>query len=316
MFVLLSLLAKHFFADLISDVTITRECPTHWSKRQRPLKIFDAFSWNGESELLYFRLQELNSSVSLFFVAEASASFSGRPRQLQLSRLGSRFDRFRQKMVHVVAELPSNPVPMSEASAFRRQTAQRNALADAVLTHPDVDRGDLVLVNDLDELPRVDVLDQLRRCDGWQSPVLLEMEDRWYDFECGPRAGPRWRKPKVLRVHELESRCDGAYDGAICLDEARDNQQLRLGLFRLPTTVREAGVHMSFFLSIASIRHKLATYAHTQRSAPQRLACMVLRCQHPNGERGVRDPSARPPHWLRGTWAAPLNSSGKNCFEL
>ena len=38
------------------------------------------------------------------------------------------------------------------------------------------------------------------------------------------------RSIEVLYARELEESCDGAWDGQLCVDEARDSQLLRLGL--------------------------------------------------------------------------------------
>ena len=61
---------------------------------------------------------------------------------------------------------------------------------------------DLVIVSDVDEIPRAVVVKQLRLCSGFTLPVELHMAAYMYDFACPQKSLwlPRSRRAKVA-VH-------------------------------------------------------------------------------------------------------------------
>lgn len=69
-----------------------------------------------------------------------------------------------------------------------------------------------------------------------------------------------WLYPKIVYRREIDDKCDGFWDGKCCTDELRDNQHIRLGLFRFPTSVARSGWHISYFMSLEKIQEKASLY--------------------------------------------------------
>jgi hypothetical protein len=83
-----------------------------WSERPRPRRVWDAFMFFNELDVLEVRLNELNSSVHKFVLVEATKTHSGNSKPLHYADNSQRFSAFHGKIVHVVVDdLPvhSNP---------------------------------------------------------------------------------------------------------------------------------------------------------------------------------------------------------------
>ena len=83
-----------------------------WSERPRPRRVWDAFMFFNELDVLEVRLNELNSSVHKFVLVEATKTHSGNSKPLHYADNSQRFSAFHDKIVHVVVDdLPvhSNP---------------------------------------------------------------------------------------------------------------------------------------------------------------------------------------------------------------
>ena len=85
------------------------EASTSWSKRARePRRVWDAFQFYNELDVLEVRLHELNASVHRFVLVEATRTHSNKPKPLYFQEAASRFAAFSDKIVHVVVDdLPS-----------------------------------------------------------------------------------------------------------------------------------------------------------------------------------------------------------------
>jgi len=299
------LLAKRQAGYLVGDVSIkvhvegaTKEpaCTNGWASGAKR-KVFDLFAINSEIDVLMARLHELNGTVDRFVVIEAPYTFSGLSKPLHFKDAELRWKPFANKITHLVAPPFTAPAGWSEAAlAVMRKVVQKNLLADGLRMAGAAD-DDLVIVSDLDEIPHHQVIEQLRRCSGWTSPVEIESVYFFYDFGCKKRdpslmetlksgKWTSWRRSKVVYARELEVECDGAWDGQVCVDELRDDQQLGLGLFRFPTGIRHGGLHLSYFMGFEMIQQKLKSISHIERAPLAEqvdyLQCRIAKCEHPD----------------------------------
>ncbi|MEM6579230.1 MAG: N-acetylglucosaminyltransferase, partial [Pseudomonadota bacterium] len=67
-------------------------------------RIFDCFPFFNEIELLELRLEQHYDHVDFFVLAEATHTFSGLPKPLHFEEHAERFDRFADKIIHVVID--------------------------------------------------------------------------------------------------------------------------------------------------------------------------------------------------------------------
>eukprot|EP00053_Salpingoeca_punica_P020463 m.211643 g.211643 ORF g.211643 m.211643 type:complete len:350 (-) comp18677_c0_seq1:286-1335(-) len=302
--VLLLLAKRYVYFDI--QVTEVYPCLLHgWSENENTQrKVWDAFPFDSELDILDARLHELVSVVDYFVIVEAAYTFSGVQKPLYYQDNKARFKEFESKIVHIVLSEfnPPSNVQSRQDLKLWREAEQKNAIMRGLAK---ADSQDLVIVSDLDEIPRAMVIAQLKRCQGYTLPVELHMQAFAYDFGCPLMQGffRQWRKAKVVRRNQLHEVCNGPWDGMECVAELRKNQNLRLGFFHSPTSIANAGWHLSFFLPSEKVIEKAHANAHTdefQKLDLNTVECMVSKCQHVNGDAGTRTSSgaaADGPSW-------------------
>ena len=125
------------------------------------MKIIDSFMFFDENMLLDLRLNILDNYVSKFIVCESTYSHSGKKKKLNFDI--NNFPKFRSKIEYIVSDKePDNlkkiknedSIALKESktldNALIRENFQRNFAHEKLL---EVDDNDLILINDLDEIP-------------------------------------------------------------------------------------------------------------------------------------------------------------------
>eukprot|EP00054_Salpingoeca_dolichothecata_P010195 m.57251 g.57251 ORF g.57251 m.57251 type:complete len:427 (-) comp18856_c1_seq2:64-1344(-) len=262
--------------------------------QQRQRRVFDAFTFNSELDILEVRLTELTTVVDKFILVESPTTFSGRKKPLFYEENKVRFTRFAHQIIHVVVDLDGPLLQMT--SAWDRQQLQRTHIVSG-LDQAGAAPDDLVVYSDLDEIPRRQVISTLKHCVGYDFPVTLQMASFIYDFNCQEvdwfthKPHHKWQRGKVVQRKQITAHCGQAMiwpASRRCPEELRDPQLFRLGLFKwAPLTVMNAGWHMSYFLDMQHIVLKIASYAHTERNTeenrkPEFLKCLIAKCKHVN----------------------------------
>lgn len=63
-------------------------------------------------------------------------------------------------------------------SAWQKEALQRNALIE----HADTQLGDILLLSDLDEIPKPSFITALKVCEGVQFPLSMQAAHHYYSF--------------------------------------------------------------------------------------------------------------------------------------
>lgn len=123
------------------------------------LRVFDCFVYCGEADILEWRLTELADVADVFVIVESSRGFSGEPKPLTFLAQTERFRPWLGRIRYVVVEdMPANRV--GTRGMFDRENLQRRRILDGLT---DATATDLVMVSDVDEIPRADVVARYRR---------------------------------------------------------------------------------------------------------------------------------------------------------
>ena len=120
-------------------------------------KIYDAFTFFNELELLAIRLEELDSIVDHFVLVEGTLTFTGAPKPLYFFENRHRFEPYLHKIIHVVVDdfpIVDNRLPLRE-QPWVREAHQRNALLRGLTSATD---KDIVMITDVDEIPRKEAI--------------------------------------------------------------------------------------------------------------------------------------------------------------
>lgn len=226
-------------------------------------RVWDGFVFFNELETLRIRLHELESVVDYFVLVEATVTFRGKPKALLFDENKRDFARWTQKIIHVVVD----DLPPGDAwSPWEREHHQRRAIMRGLhASLPD----DLVIIADVDEIPRASVIEELlhgggelsnhralrhrlrpiaRRLQLLPSPVGWSLAQRNYAYTLDWENPQPWSTIRVVRRGDL-----------------LDPQTLRFSSGEL---INEAGWHFSFLGDADTVRDKLAAWSHAEYDIP------------------------------------------------
>ena len=134
-------------------------------------KIYDCFTFYNELDLLDVRLAELYNHVDYFVIVEANTTFTNRPKPFYFNENKERYSKYFDKIIHVkVEDMPNNDDPWVNED-FQRNQIMRG-LTDATET-------DIIVVSDVDEIPRAAAIDHLRT----SEQVLFAFRVPIYNFK-------------------------------------------------------------------------------------------------------------------------------------
>ena len=202
------------------------------------MRVHDAFLLNDEELLLRTRLELLGPVVDHFVIVESETTFTGRARELLLPRLED-LPVGPERITHVVVREEET----RDERPSIRQRIQRDAILRGLGT---AGGGDLVLVSDLDELPRPEVVERLAT--SLEGPVALGMRFSLYRLNLVARR--QWTKARAVRRADLTSP----------EDLRRDK--------RLPV-VEDAGWHVSYLGDEQAAVSKLGNLKATRFAGPR-----------------------------------------------
>lgn len=167
-------------------------------------RVFDCFTFLNELDLLEIRLNELNGVVDKFVVVEGVLAHSGRRKPLVFAENRERFAKFAGKIVHVVVGerdfAPALKCEDAQEQAWMRENIQRNAI-ERGLAAAGAEAADIVMVSDLDELPRAASVAAAVR--SLRAGEVVGLALNAYNFYANLRNAsvPVWRNdPKIATV--------------------------------------------------------------------------------------------------------------------
>ena len=132
-------------------------------------KIYDCFTFFNELDLLELRFEELYDHVDYFVLVEADRTFQNAPKPYYFGKNQHRFSKYMDKVIHIqVEDMPAN------TDAWGREAHQRNAISRGIR---DANDNDIIVISDLDEIIRPEVIDQLKTDDqnsiwGMRMPLF------------------------------------------------------------------------------------------------------------------------------------------------
>lgn len=152
------------------------------NNRQPNIKVIDAFLFSLEFDLLEIRLRELWPVVDIFIAMEANRTFNGQSKPLWLreqQQFTKRFEWASEKLK--IFNCPDLRPLESGQSPFVNEIRMRNCMTWTIRSLART--NDLIIVGDVDEIPRRETINLFRRCDGFPEIVHLQMKTFFYSFE-------------------------------------------------------------------------------------------------------------------------------------
>ncbi|KAG6541965.1 hypothetical protein Mapa_016602 [Marchantia paleacea] len=228
----------HYYA---ANISISRQCELHnWKLRLQPRRVFDAVLFSNELDLLEIRFRELHNHVHKFIVVESDHTFTGRKKPLFFAENHKRFEFIKDKVV--AGKVRGRELWPGE-DPFNLERNQRHE-TNRIIAQSGIADTDLLIMSDVDEIPSGHTLELLRWCDGWQSPVHLQLKNFIHSFEF-PVDFSSWR----ATVHVYAEGYTGYSHNR-----------------RSDFMLADSGWHCSFcFRHLSDFQFKMKAYSHADR---------------------------------------------------
>lgn len=210
--------------------------------------ILDCCTFFNELDILEIRLTELYPVVDKFILVEATKTHKGDPKPLYYAENRQRFARWNDKILQVtVGDLPDGT---SQAAIWRREIQQRQAISRALSEYP---QDAIVMVSDLDEIPRREVVQMLPQVDLDDLVVTFDQTLYYYNVNTSC-TNIRWNGTRAtLNTNVATLSPDGVRWSGL-----RSMEYPRLA------RVANAGWHLSYFGDVAHIQSKMRGFLHQE----------------------------------------------------
>jgi beta-1,4-mannosyl-glycoprotein beta-1,4-N-acetylglucosaminyltransferase len=246
-------------------------------------KVYDCFPFFHELDLLDIRLNELDSVVDRFVLCEAPFTFKGIPEPLHFAENRERFKPFLHKITHVVID--DMPMGKDNASAhWKRQNFQRNAIRRGLL---DAEPDDLVILSDVDEIPRATVVSRLAHRTG--KPTVFSFEMNEYRLFVNVLRAHSWNRSRMARfgdIRHMERLRAGVPtwrpNRRSLSRTLRQFRRMSFGMRRLRpwVIVPDAGWHFSDMGGPDKVVHKFDAVSETRSESASSIAGVGKRITH------------------------------------
>ena len=218
------------------------------------MKTYDCFTFFNELDVLEIRLQEMWDVTDIFVINEANIGFSGKSKEYVLLDNWSRFKPYADKIRHILI----NDVPETNVS-WTREHFQRRALDRGLY---DMQTEDLIVVSDVDEIPRAQVIQ------------MIQVDTNNYDrYILGhPLLQYKINYMKVFDIHKQENIM--VTRGRVYTN-AQQEREFTFPWNAKPTntvSIAHGGWHFSYFGHDDQLAiKKLQNYSHTEHDTPDRI---------------------------------------------
>jgi beta-1,4-mannosyl-glycoprotein beta-1,4-N-acetylglucosaminyltransferase len=238
------------------------------------MKIYDAFLFFNELELLEMRMNILNDVVDYFVVVESTITFSSKPKQLLFDKNRHLFDKFNDKIIHVIIDdspnsflsinYIDNPKTDSEIlknkilkhvdespnwprheSQWGIETYQRESIIKGLVNCND---DDIVIISDVDEIPNPIEIEKIKNI----GDEVFNFNQNMYFYYVNMLKEKNWSGPKACSWGKLKT---------ISLNSLRQNKHTT-------KVIPNGGWHFSFMGGESKVIEKIEAYAHQEFNKP------------------------------------------------
>lgn len=192
-------LPSNFNPKLLSPDEVQSTCRAHSfpvfkpPKNTNKRKVYDLVLMSTELHWLEIRLHTLADQVDYFVIIESPTTFTGKPKPLHLRDNWSKFESFHHKIIYRVVEDTVQSDRIWDHEDYLRNALFTHVFPDLIGTPQEANPDDVLVVSDMDEIPRPGTLVLLRLCSIPQR-LTLRSQFYYYSFQWRHR-GPQWAHP-------------------------------------------------------------------------------------------------------------------------
>ncbi|CEJ79786.1 Putative Glycosyl transferase family 17 protein [[Torrubiella] hemipterigena] len=251
--------AEYYTSKAIQEFCAAHGYSVFTPRRER--RVYDLVMVNSELDFLEIRLNTLYDYVDYFIIVEAPKTFQNATKPLIIKENWENFGRYHDKMIY--HEL-TYPATFNPSRAWDYEDLQRDATYDQVMTRLEGARAplpmDVIIVADVDEIPRPQSLLVLRSC-NYPRRLTLASIFYYYSFQF-LHTGPEWPHPQATYYegsNTLKPTNLRNGDGGFPLFRDREKGMLN-----------NAGWHCSScFATIEQFLNKMASFSHGWMNAEE-----------------------------------------------
>jgi len=207
------------------------------------MRLFDCFTYNGESKMLNFRLEELHLVIDYFIIVEANWTFKGDPKPLKFDI--SKYEKFKDKIIYKICDTPSVKNP------WQNEGNQRYFFLEG-LKQLDLKDNDLILISDVDEIPDIKNLIEFKE-KGFTGAKTFYQNFYYYNYKC--RNIKKWHGTVISDTLTFKN---------IFKSNAEIARQSRWRLPLIGNNYESGGWHFSYFGDIKYIINKIQSFSHQE----------------------------------------------------
>ena len=212
-------------------------------------KVIDCFIFYNELDILNMRLHELNDSVDLFILIEGNKTFSLEDKPLYYQENKDMFEKFSHKIRSFVID----DLDKVSGSNWEREWYSRNYINKALSTISNIDKDDIILFSDVDEIPNPEKIYEIkfRLIHNRVSKLVLCQRFFYYNFECENKQKNQQQKSRntiAILYKNLKNTTPQYLRG-------------RRGTFK---RVLDGGWHCSYFGGVERIVDKIKQFSHQE----------------------------------------------------
>jgi len=209
------------------------------------MKIVDCFTFYNEFDLLTYRLNILNPCVDYFVIVEARQTFIGKEKELFFELNKDKYAEFKDKIIHIVVDLPHIPADISKSEQWVNERFQRNSIKNG-LDKLNLLPEDLIIISDLDEIADPLTLEKIKT--GIIPVDIYSLEMQFHYYNLNTISISPWAYTKIIsfkKFNQLAISCSDirAYSSSI---------------------IKNSGWHLSYFGDSHFIKNKIENFSHQE----------------------------------------------------
>ena len=212
--------------------------------------IYDMFSFFNELDVLEERLDYLYNHVDYFVLCESDTTHVGKKKCLYYNDNKSRFDKYKNKIIHVI--FPGNS---KVKNAWENENLQRNYLIENI----NLTFDDKIMISDVDEIPSHNFISKLSRYKG--SSLLIAIQELsffWPNYRRNDL--PYWmggtRGFNFTNVDKLKFLNEN-YSSTFLASLNKGTSLTKVRLTNVGIPINDGGWHLSYMGGKNSIKNKI-----------------------------------------------------------
>ncbi|KAK1453641.1 glycosyltransferase family 17 [Colletotrichum melonis] len=216
----------------------------------RKRKVYDLLLINTEVEMLEVRLGQMAPYVDYFVILESALTFTDNQKPLYIKENWDLFKPWHHKMILREMDLEA----LKESSTWDREAKSRNAMYEQVIPTLEGEQqasiDDILIVSDVDEIPKPEVLRALRNC---EIPPRVSIHSKIYYYSYQWLSRNDWNHPQATVYRGVDT---------VLPHDLRHNAN--------DHHFNQGGWHCSYcFSTVEEMAQKINSFSHAELNKPE-----------------------------------------------